>query len=70
MRSGQGAARVTSFVRCGDEMWTYWVWTAVVEAGDGSRWVDFEVGERSEETFLRLYERLPAAMMKSYTNTY
>ena len=56
-----------------DEMWTYrgarrgekreecWVWTAVVREADGSRWVDFEVGDRSEETFLRLYERLPEA---------
>ena len=56
-----------------DEMWSYvgarrkgkwrevWVWTAVVEEGDGQRWVDFEVGRRDEETFLRLYERLPAA---------
>ena len=38
-----------------------WIWTAVVEGGDGSRWVDYEVGNRSEETFLRLYERLPDA---------
>ena len=56
-----------------DEMWTYvgsrrkgkrrsvWVWTAVVEEVDGSRWVDFEVGDRSEATFLKLYERLPDA---------
>ena len=53
------------------EMWTYrqarrrgkrldlWVGTAVVEEGDGSRWADFEVDDRSEATFLRLYERLP-----------
>ena len=38
-----------------------WIWTAVVEERDGSRWVDFEVGDRSEETFLRLYGRLPEA---------
>ena len=69
LRGGQGAARVISF----DEMWTYvgsrrkgkrnsvWTWTAVVEEVDGSRWVDFEVGARSEDTFLRLYERLPEA---------
>ena len=56
-----------------DEMWTYrqaqrrgkrqdvWVWTTVVEEGDGSRWADFEVGDRSAATFLRLYERLPEA---------
>ena len=54
-------------------MWTYvgsrrrgkrnsvWVWTAVVEEADGSRWMDYEVGDRSEDTFLRLYEQLPAA---------
>ena len=46
-----------------DEMWTYrqarrrgqrqdvWVWTAVVEESDGSRWADFELGDRSEGTF-------------------
>ena len=56
-----------------DEMWSYvwsrrkgnrrevWVWTAVVVEADGSRWVDFEVGDRSAETFLRLYARLPEA---------
>ena len=57
-----------------DEMWTYrqarrggkrqdvWVWTAVVAEGGGSRWAD-EAGDRSETTFLRLYERLPAAKL-------
>lgn len=56
-----------------DEMWTYrgarrrpkredcWIWTAVVREADGRRWVDFEVGDRSEGPFLRLYERLPEA---------
>ncbi len=38
-----------------------WIWTAVYEETYGSRWVDFEVGNRAEETFLRLYERLPEA---------
>ncbi len=38
-----------------------WVWTAVVEERDGSRWMDFEVGGRNESTFLRLLERLPDA---------
>ncbi len=64
-----GPARVISL----DEMWTYvgvrrgeqrrevWVWTAVVEEGDGRRWVDFEVEDRSEATFLKLYDRLPEA---------
>ena len=33
----------------------------MVEEKDGRRWVDFEVGDRSEKTFLRLYERLPEA---------
>ena len=49
-----------------DEMWTYvgvrrgenrrsvWIWTAVVEEWDGSRWADFEVGRRDSETFRRL----------------
>ena len=66
---GRHSARVISF----DQMWTYigarrkdkrrsvWIWTAVVEESDGSRWVNFEVGERSEDTFLRLCERLPQA---------
>ena len=38
-----------------------WVWTAVVEERDGSRWMDFEAGGRDEATFLRLLERLPDA---------
>ena len=38
-----------------------WVWTAVVEEPDGRKWVDFEAGDRSEATFLRLYQRLPEA---------
>ena len=58
-----------------DEMWTYrqarrkgkrqnlWVWTAVVLEADGRRWADFEIGDRSEKTFLRLYERLPAGAL-------
>ena len=65
----EGATKVISF----DEMWTYvgsrrrgkrnsvWIWTAVVEQVDGSRWMDYEVGKRDEATFLRLYERLPDA---------
>ena len=55
-----------------DEMWSYvggrwgekrrsvWNWTAVWEERD-SRRVDFEVGDHSAATFLRLYERLPEA---------
>ena len=38
-----------------------WVWTAVVTEADGSRWANFDLGDRSAETFLRLYERLPEA---------
>ena len=68
-RERKGVAKVISF----DEMWTYvgsrrrgkrnsvWIWTAVVEEEDGSKWMDYEVGDRSEKTFLRLYERLPDA---------
>ena len=33
----------------------------MVEEEDGRRWVDFEVGDRSEATFLELYGRLPEA---------
>ena len=36
-----------------------WVWTAVVEERDGSRWMDFEVGGCDEAALLRLLERLP-----------
>ena len=67
--AGAPPAAVIAF----DEMWTYrqvrrrgkrqgvWVWTAVVEEGDGSRWADFEVVDRSEATFLRFYGMLPEA---------
>ena len=70
--SGRVATIVASTIAF-DEMWTYlgarkaekrndlWVWTAVVEERDGSRWIDFEVGGRDESTFLRLPERLPDA---------
>ena len=62
-------AKVISF----DEMWSYlgvrkgekrrsvWVWTAMIEEADGSRWFDFEVGDRDLLTFHRLLRRLPAA---------
>ena len=36
-----------------------WIWTAVVEERDGERWMDFEVGDRERQTFVRLYKRLP-----------
>ena len=48
-------------VRWGEKRREAWVWTAVVEEEDGRRWVDFEVGDRSEATFLELYARLPEA---------
>ena len=35
-----------------------WVWTVVVPEMDGRRWADLEVGDRREQTFLRLYEKL------------
>ena len=69
---GAAGQRPAVVVSC-DEMWTYrgarhgeqreewWIWTAVVSEADGSRWVDFEVGDRSEAPFLRLYARLPEA---------
>ena len=38
-----------------------WIWTAVVEEEGGGRWTDCEVGDRSEDTFLKLYNRLPEA---------
>ena len=66
---GNRPAAVIAFA----ELWTYrqarrrgkgqdvWVWTAVVREPDGSRWANFELGDRSAETFLRRYERLPEA---------
>ena len=46
-------------VRRGSRRNSQWIWTAVVEWENGSRSVDFEVGDRSEKTFLRLCGRLP-----------
>ena len=63
--AGHQPAAVIAF----DEMWTYqqarhgdkrqdlWIWTAVVEEPDGQRWADFEVVDRSENTFQKLYAR-------------
>ena len=48
--------------RRGEERREAWIWTAVVEEADGRRWGCFEVGDRSEETFSRLLERLPEAL--------
>ena len=48
-------------VRRGEKRRSVWIWTAVWEERDGSRRADFEVGDRSAATFLRLYERLPEA---------
>ena len=47
--------------RRGEKRRSVWIWTAVWEEQDGSRRVDFEVGDRSAAAFLRLYERLPEA---------
>ena len=72
-RTSGRAATIAASTIAFDEMCTYlgarkaekrndlWVWTAVVEERDGSRWIDFEVGGRDEATFLRLPERLPDA---------
>ncbi len=69
---GLAGRQPAAVVAC-DEMWTYrgarhgagreewWIWKAVVSEADGRRWVDFEVGDRSEVPFLRLYARLPEA---------
>ena len=68
-RQDRPPASVISF----DEMWTYlkvrsgedrnsvFIWTAIVEESDGTRWADYEVGGRDAETFMRLYRRLPSA---------
>ena len=37
---------------------------------DGRRWVDFEVGDRSENTFERLYARLPEAQQYCSDNNF
>ncbi len=73
-RRTEGApGRQPAAVIAWDEMWTYrgvrrrgkredcWIWTEVVAEKNGSRWLDFEVEERSEAPFLRLYERMPEA---------
>lgn len=36
----------------------------VVEKPDGRRWADIEVGDRNENTFQRLYTRLPDAELQ------
>ena len=70
-RAGQPPAPAAT-VAC-DELWTYrgvrrggrresrWIWAAAVAEKDGRRWVDLAVDDRSENTFLRLYDRLPEA---------
>ena len=67
------AGRLPAVAVSCDEMGTYrgagrgnnreewWIWTAVAREADGSRWADFEAGDRSEGPFLRLHERLPEA---------
>ena len=72
-RTADGVGNQPAAVIAFDEMWTYrqarwrgkrqdvWVWTAVVREPDGSRRADFELADRSEQTSLRLYERLPEA---------
>ena len=72
-RTADPAGRQPAAVIAFDEMWTYqqarhgdqrqdlWIWTAVVEEPDGRRWADFEVGDRSENTFQKLYARRPEA---------
>ena len=44
-------------VRRGERRESRWIGTAVAEK-DGRRWVDLAVGDRSENTFLRWYDRL------------
>ena len=48
-------------IRRGKKRREVWNWTAIVEEGDGRRWVDFEMGDRSEAAFPKLYARLPEA---------
>ncbi len=71
-------ASVISF----DEMWTYlntrsgegrssvFIWTAIVEESDGTRWADYEVGGRDAETFMRLRRRLPGAAVYHRSDDY
>ena len=70
-RRGQKPARAISLMRCEPPVRAgrrlsvgarrrgkrrdMWVWTAVIEEGNGRRWVDFEVGGRTEGTFLKFY---------------
>ena len=65
-----GPARVVALDEMGTWVWSRrkrqrregWVWTAALAEADGSRWVDFERGDRSETTFLRLLARLPETL--------
>ena len=71
---GAAGQKPEAVVSC-DEMWTYrgarlgdkwedcWIWTAVIQEQDGSRWVDFEVGTAARVHFCGCYERLPEAGM-------
>ena len=56
--AGVAGRQPAAVVAC-DEMENCWIWTAGVREAAGRRWVDFEVGDRSEGPLLRLYERLP-----------
>ena len=42
--------RTCQWARHGKKWQEMWIWTAVIELPDGRRCVDFEVGERSDET--------------------
>lgn len=55
--------------RCGKGRQDCWIWTVVMVEADGRRRVDFEVGNHSEATFLRLYARLPRAK-RYYSDAY
>ncbi len=49
--------------RRGEKREGCWIRTAAAPEADGRRWVDFEAGDRSEAPSLRLYERLPDAVL-------
>ena len=53
--------RTCQRARLGNKRQEVWIWTPVIELPDGRRRVDFEVSDRSGETFLRRYERLSEA---------
>ena len=61
-RDGGGGKEPKLPAWCAASWESRWLGTAAAEK-DGGRWVDLAVGDRSADTFLRLYDRLADAMV-------